>query len=130
MLSTSSHGQEGSQQLSLVQHSPAVIGGSDGKKSKPRTSITPKQLEVLTLAYNEDQHPSKQVREELVATTGLEMKVTCITLNGMRYRIFDSIWLQHKTTYRITRPMFVYHERPLMHWFFDHGHIFSYRIGT
>ena len=75
MLSTSSHGQEGSQQLSLVQQSPTVVGGNDGKKSKPRTSITPKQLEVLTVAYNEDQHPSKQVREELVTTTGLEMKV-------------------------------------------------------
>lgn len=59
-------------------HSPAMMGtNSDGKKTKPRTSITPKQLEVLTQAYHEDQHPSKQVREELVSSTGLDMKVCC-----------------------------------------------------
>ena len=61
------------EQASVSLNSPA--NNADSKKTKPRTSITPKQLEVLTQAYNEDQHPSKQVREELVASTGLEMKV-------------------------------------------------------
>ncbi len=70
ILVSSSHLTE---QVSVSLHSPANI--VDGKRTKPRTSITPKQLEVLTHAYNDDQHPSKQVREELVATTGLEMKV-------------------------------------------------------
>ncbi len=68
------------EQASVSLHSPA--NNADSKKTKPRTSITPKQLEVLTQAYIEDQHPSKQVREELVASTGLEMKVSTLCAYG------------------------------------------------
>lgn len=75
---TGSHRQETVQIFPQVHQSPAGGSVNDSKKSKPRTSITPKQLELLTVAYNDDQHPSKQVREELVASTGLEMKVQII----------------------------------------------------
>ncbi|XP_064392303.1 LIM/homeobox protein Lhx5-like isoform X2 [Halichondria panicea] len=70
------------EQASVSLHSPA--NNADSKKTKPRTSITPKQLEVLTQAYIEDQHPSKQVREELVASTGLEMKVIQVWFQNRR----------------------------------------------
>ena len=53
----------------------AMQANSDGRRSKTRTSINPQQLEVLTQAYSREQRPSKQTREELMAKTGLEMKV-------------------------------------------------------
>ena len=67
-------------------HSPMIIsqntpsgGGSanmaNGKRTKPRTSITPQQLEILKQAYLREQRPTKQTREELMAKTGLDMKV-------------------------------------------------------
>ena len=64
----------------VLSHSP-TSGGSmaNGKRTKPRTSITPQQLEVLKQAYIREQRPSKQTREDLMAKTGLDMKVsTCI----------------------------------------------------
>lgn len=72
------------EQAPIPQQSLAISTTTDSKKTKPRTSITPKQLEVLTQAYNEDQHPSKQVREELVASTGLEMKVIQVWFQNRR----------------------------------------------
>lgn len=60
----------------------AVQANSDGRRSKTRTSINPQQLEVLMLAYSREQRPSKQTREELMAKTGLEMKV-----GGSRERV-------------------------------------------
>ena len=49
--------------------------GSDGRRSKTRTSINPQQLEVLMQTYAHEQRPSKQTREELMTKTGLDMKV-------------------------------------------------------
>ncbi|KAL5477507.1 hypothetical protein EMCRGX_G024317 [Ephydatia muelleri] len=62
---------------------PAPIS-SDGKKSKTRTSITPQQLEVLMAVYNREQRPSKLVREDLMAKTGLEMKVIQVWFQNRR----------------------------------------------
>ncbi len=53
---------------------------ADGRRSKTRTSINPAQLEVLMQTYVHEQRPSKHVREELMAKTGLDMKV-CIPTN-------------------------------------------------
>ena len=75
-----------------ASHSPMVISHntpsgvasaniSNGKRTKPRTSITPQQLEILKQAYLREQRPTKQTREELMAKTGLDMKVcnnTCM----------------------------------------------------
>ncbi len=58
--------------------------GSNGKKHKPRTSINPHQLDVLLQAYNREQKPSKQMREELMAKTGLDMKVIQVWFQNRR----------------------------------------------
>lgn len=68
---------------SPMQHhattTPTMQPSGDGRRSKTRTSINPQQLEVLMQIYNQEQRPSKQTREELMAKTGLEMKViTCL----------------------------------------------------
>ena len=47
----------------------------DTRRSKTRTSINPQQLEVLMQTYSHEQRPSKVTREELMAKTGLDMKV-------------------------------------------------------
>ena len=53
----------------------ATISMSNGKRTKPRTSITPQQLDILKQAYLREQRPTKQTREDLMAKTGLDMKV-------------------------------------------------------
>lgn len=72
-----------SPQLGIV-HSPMtthhhvstpVQPSGDGRRSKTRTSINPQQLEILMQTYSHEQRPSKQTREELMAKTGLDMKV-------------------------------------------------------
>ena len=57
---------------------------SNGKRTKPRTSITPQQLEILKQAYLREQRPTKQTREELMAKTGLDMKVCKCTCTHVR----------------------------------------------
>ena len=71
-----------SAQLPTQQHTPqqphhqsGPTPTSDGRRSKTRTSINPAQLEVLMQTYTHEQRPSKHVREELMAKTGLDMKV-------------------------------------------------------
>ena len=60
----------------VVSHTtPTSTNTSNGKRTKPRTSITPQQLEVLKQAYLCEQRPTKQTREDLMAKTGLDMKV-------------------------------------------------------
>ena len=58
--------------------------GSDSKKSKTRTSITPQQLEVLMAVYCKEQRPSRVVREDLMAKTGLDMKVIQVWFQNRR----------------------------------------------
>ena len=60
-----------------MQHHPTTTlqSSGEGPKAKTRTSINPQQLEILIQAYNLEQRPSKQTREELMAKTGLGMKV-------------------------------------------------------
>ena len=55
---------------------PATQPNNDGRRAKTRTSINPQQLEVLMQAYSQEQRPSKLTREELMAKTGLDMKVS------------------------------------------------------
>ena len=59
-------------------------GSSDSKKPKTRTSINPQQLEVLLEAYSREQRPSKLMREELMAKTGLDMKVIQVWFQNRR----------------------------------------------
>ena len=72
-------GADTSHSAMVISHN-APSGGasaniSNGKRTKPRTSITPQQLEILKQAYLREQRPTKQTREELMAKTGLDMKV-------------------------------------------------------
>lgn len=73
---------------SPMQHhattTPTMQPSGDGRRSKTRTSINPQQLEVLMQIYNQEQRPSKQTREELMAKTGLEMKVIQVWFQNRR----------------------------------------------
>lgn len=66
--------QQQQQQVQTPQQS-TPAPSTDGRRSKTRTSINPVQLEVLMQTYAHEQRPSKHVREELMAKTGLDMKV-------------------------------------------------------
>lgn len=57
---------------------------ADGKKHKTRTSINPHQLDILLEAYAREQKPSKQMREDLMAKTGLDMKVIQVWFQNRR----------------------------------------------
>lgn len=59
-------------------------GGGDNKRTKPRTSINPQQLELLMQVYSKEQRPSKPLREELMAKTGLDMKVIQVWFQNRR----------------------------------------------
>ena len=48
---------------------------STSMASRGRTRINPQQLKVLQGAYNREKRPSKAVKEQLVAETGLLMKI-------------------------------------------------------
>ena len=70
----------------IISHNPpsgTSISLLNGKRTKPRTSITPQQLEILKQAYICEQRPTKQTREDLMAKTGLDMKVS--TLHNSKY---------------------------------------------
>ena len=49
--------------------------GDAKRPHKARTSITSGQQDALVEVYSNDPKPSKEIREELAAKTGLEMKV-------------------------------------------------------
>ncbi|BHF80458.1 LIM/homeobox protein Lhx3 [Sparganum proliferum] len=51
---------------------------------RPRTTITAKQLESLKKAYAEGAKPSRHVREQLSAETGLEMRVVQVWFQNRR----------------------------------------------
>lgn len=61
--------------------SPAEL---EGAPKRPRTTITPKQLDVLVLAYNASPKPSRQVREQVAAETGLDMRVVQVWFQNRR----------------------------------------------
>ena len=56
----------------------------DNKKGKSRTSITPKQLEILQSTYDKDPRPSRLVRDELAAQTSLSTKVIQVWFQNRR----------------------------------------------
>lgn len=56
----------------------------DNKKGKSRTSITPKQLEILQSTYDKDPRPSRLVRDELGSQTGLSAKVIQVWFQNRR----------------------------------------------
>lgn len=48
---------------------------TDSSSKRPRTTISPVQLEALKLAYQRSSKPSRHVREQLASQTGLDMRV-------------------------------------------------------
>lgn len=48
---------------------------ANGKRRGPRTTIKPKQLETLRRAFESAPKPSRHIREQLAAETGLNMRV-------------------------------------------------------
>jgi hypothetical protein len=46
----------------------------DSTGKRPRTTISAHNLEVLRHAYQQSSKPSRSVREQLAAVTGLEMR--------------------------------------------------------
>ncbi|VDN10490.1 unnamed protein product, partial [Dibothriocephalus latus] len=51
---------------------------------RPRTTITAKQLEALKRAYADGAKPSRHIREQLSAETGLEMRVVQVWFQNRR----------------------------------------------
>ena len=68
--------------MAAVSH--AQTASSDSRKGKSRTSITPRQLEILQAAYERDPKPSRALREEMAAQTGLTMKVIQVWFQNRR----------------------------------------------
>lgn len=64
---------------------------SGNKRRGPRTTIKAKQLEILKASFNATPKPTRHIREQLAAETGLNMRV-------IQVRIF----LQIKQSSRIT----------------------------
>jgi hypothetical protein len=50
-------------------------GKSGNKRRGPRTTIKAKQLEVLKASFNATPKPTRHIREQLAAETGLNMRV-------------------------------------------------------
>ena len=57
---------------------------SDNKKGKTRTSINAKQLEILQATYEKETRPSRVMREEIAAQTGLSAKVIQVWFQNRR----------------------------------------------
>ena len=49
--------------------------GPNGRRRGPRTTIKPKQLDVLKKAFAESPKPSRMLREQLAKDTNLPMRV-------------------------------------------------------
>ena len=58
--------------------------GADSRKGKTRTSINPKQLLILQATYEKEPRPSRTMREELAAQTGLTAKVIQVWFQNRR----------------------------------------------
>ena len=56
----------------------------DGAPKRPRTTITPKQLDVLIGAYNAGPKPTRVVREQVAQETGLDMRVVQVWFQNRR----------------------------------------------
>ena len=68
-------------------YSPTVndpLLGADNRKGKTRTSINPKQLVILQSTYEKEPRPSRVMREELAAQTGLSAKVIQVWFQNRR----------------------------------------------
>ena len=68
--------------MAAISHPQTV--SSDSRKGKSRTSINPRQLEILQAAYERDPKPSRALREEMAAQTGLTMKVIQVWFQNRR----------------------------------------------
>lgn len=71
-----------------VKGSTQLIGDCDdslvdanGKRRGPRTTIKPKQLDTLRRAFESAPKPSRHIREQLAAETGLNMRVIQVSKN-------------------------------------------------
>ncbi len=53
----------------------------NGKKRGPRTTIKAKQLEMLKTAFSATPKPTRHIREQLAAETGLNMRVIQVSLH-------------------------------------------------
>jgi hypothetical protein len=77
----------------ISHNAPSGGASANGKRTKPRTSITPQQLEILKQAYVREQRPTKQTREELMAKTGLDMKVHGVCKTCVHVCVYACVYL-------------------------------------
>lgn len=59
---------------------------ANGKRRGPRTTIKPKQLETLRRAFESAPKPSRHIREQLAAETGLNMRVIQVSFLKFLFR--------------------------------------------
>ena len=57
---------------------------ADSRRGKTRTSINAKQLEILQATYEKEPRPSRVMREEIAAQTGLSLKVIQVWFQNRR----------------------------------------------
>ena len=62
---------------------------SNSKKRGPRTTIKPKQLERLKLAFAKAEKPTRHDREQLAKETGLPMRVIQVRLTVHKLELGD-----------------------------------------
>ncbi|XP_035221407.1 LIM/homeobox protein Lhx4-like [Stegodyphus dumicola] len=62
----------------------SLIGDRGASSKRPRTTISTVQLEALKAAYQRSSKPSRHVREQLSAETGLDMRVVQVWFQNRR----------------------------------------------
>ncbi len=60
------------------------LSQNDNRKGKTRTSINARQLEILQATYDKETRPSRPMREEIAAQTGLSAKVIQVWFQNRR----------------------------------------------
>ncbi|GFU29461.1 hypothetical protein NPIL_447991 [Nephila pilipes] len=65
-------------------YSAAAVVDNGSSNKRPRTTISTIQLEALKLAYQRSSKPSRHVREQLSAETGLDMRVVQVWFQNRR----------------------------------------------
>lgn len=76
---------------------------ANGKRRGPRTTIKPKQLDTLRRAFETASKPTRHIREQLAAETGLNMRVIQVSLERDWVRDVESSCAITATTTTTTR---------------------------
>lgn len=74
--------EKGDSDSGMLLTDPTAV--ADSRRGKTRTSINAKQLEILQATYEKEPRPSRVMREEIAAQTGLSLKVIQVWFQNRR----------------------------------------------